>query len=172
LDDGGAIFVLPIQNPDGYERRRRANSNGEDLNRSFPNEGNNNRPFHQPETKLLAEWTDTYINQTNTEFKISIDYHCCQGSLLLPWAWTRSRSIPVPEFAAHEELGKKLKAQIPEHIYGQSSTTIGYSAVGTSMDYWYNQYGALSGVLEGDYRDEKNRFPAHVRWWETMIQAL
>ncbi len=172
LDNGGAIFVLPIQNPDGYERDRRTNSNGEDLNRSFPNEGNGNRDFHQPETKSLAEWKDNYLTETGAEFKISIDYHCCQGSLLLPLAWTRSRSIPAPEYEAHAQLGRLLTAQIPEHIFGQSSRTIGYSAVGTSMDYWYAKYGTLSGVLEGDYRTEKGRFDQHVRWWDTMISSL
>jgi hypothetical protein len=172
LNNDGAIFVLPIQNPDGYERRRRANSNGHDLNRSFPNPGNNYKPFHQPETTLLAEWKDEFITTTGTEFKLSIDYHCCQGSLLLPWAYTRNVRIPIPEFEAHEALGRLLVAEIPGHRFGQSSTTIGYEAVGTSMDYWYDKYGALSGVLEGKYRVEKNNFEAHVRWWTNMIDQL
>ena len=72
------IHILPSMNPDGYERARlndcmgasgRNNSNGKDLNRSFPDLFEcNDEPF-EPETAAVVNW----LNDNN--FVLSANFH-------------------------------------------------------------------------------------------------
>jgi predicted deacylase len=38
LEGGGLVYLVPIVNPDGYERRQRENRQGYDLNRDWPSD--------------------------------------------------------------------------------------------------------------------------------------
>ncbi len=55
------VVLIPISNPDGYERKRRHNANGVDLNRNFPAENfrakrrHGNKPLSQPESKAIFD---------------------------------------------------------------------------------------------------------------------
>ncbi|MGD2110710.1 MAG: M14 family zinc carboxypeptidase [Phycisphaerae bacterium] len=56
------VWIVPLMNPDGYERspRRRYNENGEDLNRNFPdvfNSPSNTTDGREPETAVIMEWS-------------------------------------------------------------------------------------------------------------------
>ncbi len=69
LDTGWVI--VPLVNPDGYERRRRRNANGVDLNRNFPTENwtcaaRRSRMFggtvagSEPETQAVIDAVESY----------------------------------------------------------------------------------------------------------------
>jgi protein MpaA len=55
------VVLIPISNPDGYERKMRHNANGVDLNRNFPAENyrskrrHGNKPLTQPESKAIFD---------------------------------------------------------------------------------------------------------------------
>jgi protein MpaA len=63
--------VVPVVNPDGYERRRRRNANGVDINRNFPTRNwqralprsrmfGGNAPAGEPETRAVIEAVGQY----------------------------------------------------------------------------------------------------------------
>ena len=59
LVDDVEIWIVPLMNPDGYDRttRTRNNAQGYDLNRSFPDLGESNDPSGYPtEVGLLMNW--------------------------------------------------------------------------------------------------------------------
>jgi carboxypeptidase D len=66
------LYVMPMFNPDGYESNTRANANGVDLNRDFPNtwtSPSDTTTGRQPETAA-------YMNFTKSrQFKLSLMYH-------------------------------------------------------------------------------------------------
>ena len=118
LDRGGLIYLIPIVNPDGYERVRRENENGKDLNRNFDvrryvtklaqaQRGDlvlsledlselaayvNGPKLTEPESRALAEAMKVELSQSNAKLKLTIDYHCCQedtrGALIHEWGDT------------------------------------------------------------------------------------
>ena len=55
------VVLIPISNPDGYERKRRYNANGVDLNRNFPADNfrakrrHGNKPLSQPESRAIFD---------------------------------------------------------------------------------------------------------------------
>ena len=60
------VVIIPIANPDGYQRRERYNTNGVDLNRNFP-AGNRTEetihgdaPLSEPESRALMRALTTY----------------------------------------------------------------------------------------------------------------
>jgi hypothetical protein len=88
LNAGGIIYIIPILNPDGYERRTRENADGVDLNRDFDLLPAHEQKFREPETRLLAQYLDGDIVASHARLKLTVDYHCCDGSLLFPWSYT------------------------------------------------------------------------------------
>ena len=85
---GGVVFVVPILNPDGYEARQRENAQGQDLNRDWSIKAAGNNGFTQPETRLLAERIRQEAQAGNLAVKATMEYHCCIGGLIYPWAYT------------------------------------------------------------------------------------
>ncbi|HOJ33554.1 MAG TPA: M14 family zinc carboxypeptidase [Candidatus Hydrogenedentes bacterium] len=80
LVDETAIWVVPLMNPDGYERGTRNNANGVDLNRSFPKYPDDftgtvysGAPLldtgRQPETAALMRWAKA------NSFVLSANFH-------------------------------------------------------------------------------------------------
>lgn len=47
-----------------------------------------------------------------------------------------------------------------------------YSAVGTTLDYWYDKFSAVSFTYEGSRSIEKNLLDGHVMWWEKSFDSL
>lgn len=56
LSNGGVIYIAPILNPDGYDRRERENDHGVDLNRDYTVVKAGVTGFHEIETKNLTNY--------------------------------------------------------------------------------------------------------------------
>lgn len=92
------IYIMPSMNPDGSERRQRANANGYDLNRNFPDwkRGDvNTDKNRQPETRSIMKFQD------KRNFALSANYH--GGALVVNYPWDTSHD-PHP----HDELVQYL----------------------------------------------------------------
>ena len=63
---GRCAVVVPVVNPDGFERDRRRNANGVDLNRNFPAENwkeswrRGTEPLSEPESRFVAHLIEAY----------------------------------------------------------------------------------------------------------------
>ena len=63
---GRRVVLIPVVNPDGYNRRRRYNANRIDLNRNFPAENRSNnrrngkRALSEPESRAIHEAIQRY----------------------------------------------------------------------------------------------------------------
>lgn len=76
------LFIMPSMNPDGSEMRRRANANGVDLNRDFPEfvRNDQNTPQgRQPETQAVMNF------QKTRNFSLSANFHGGAVCVNYPW---------------------------------------------------------------------------------------
>lgn len=172
FDEGGAVYIAPILNPDGYAKRIRTNLNKKDLNRDFTVRRKNHFAFKEIETKALSEWLADEIQVSGRKLAVTMDYHCCIGAVLRPWSFKTSNppSTDMVKFDTvgrilHEVFGNKYK-------YGTTPDILGYEAVGTSKDFYYETYGAIALTFEGKYKKEHQRFKEHTEMWQKMISAI
>ncbi len=171
---GGAFFVLPILNPYGYKKRTRKNVNRIDLNRDFTNVMTNDVLFTQSETRNIAGWIDNYLNVNAAKLILTMDYHCCyNGTLLFPWGYTKD-PIPIEDREDFNAVGELMRTSFGSNRidYGPVGDILWYLANGSSMDYWYAQYGALAMTFEGRYRKESANLQKHIHWWESIISLF
>jgi len=169
---GGAFMVIPIFNPYGYSKRVRTNSASKDLNRDYSNILTAVNRFTQKETQLSVKWIDNFLSQTNAQFVLSMDYHCCfNGSLLQPWSHTETPIVP-PDRLKQDMLGELLKKQFADAVYGPVTDILWYAPDGTSMDYFYGKYGAIAGAYEGRNTVEANYFNKHVEWFKDIVEEF
>lgn len=172
LANGGIIYVIPILNPDGYDDDERGNSRGVDLNRDFDLPPTGDRFFREPETRLLTQWLDQELIASGARLKVTLDYHCCVGALVLPWAYSDD-PLPTEANQRHVEVALAMQQILGrEYAYGNSSQIVGYNSKGTSKDYYYAKYDAVAFTFEGAYRDEAAKFPQHTRWWDGILGRL
>lgn len=172
---GGALLVVPIVNPDGYDRRRRGNSRRVDLNRDWPSSVSTvPAQFEEPETIALASWINSYL-QSNpmTKLNLAMDYHCCvDGMLLKPWGYQKGKHLSDSESQRFNYFIDPMLKYFPNPGKVGTPPDLLYSAQGTTLDYWYAEYGAISLTYEGTRRKEKDYLQYHVLWWEDMLQNL
>ena len=172
LDGGNIIYVIPIFNPDGYENRTRRNTKNVDLNRDFEHKPTKTKGFTQPETKLYADFVDSELLIQNASLSISLDYHCCVGSWLYPWAY-KKEDMNGGEKKRHTDMLELVKPAFgPKYYYGTYWSVLSYLAWGTSTDYFYEKYGALSYIFEGARRVEDENFDAHAEMWDIFLGEL
>ncbi len=170
------IYIMPMQNPDGYiydgngvyENRAawRKNRNdstpnyavGVDLNRNWDiawEDGNTDPSSNQYRGEApFSEYENWHLR----DFMLSRDIqsyqniHSYHGSLLIPWAYTTDPS-PHDEWyrgmAAHmTSLTSRMGDQSWHYAYGQADELIGYSPPGTALDWIYDISGATSLCYE------------------------
>lgn len=80
--DNTEIFIMPSMNPDGSQRRQRANANGYDLNRNFPEytrNDENTSASRQPETIAIMKF------QAQRNFSLSANFH--GGAVVVNYPW-------------------------------------------------------------------------------------
>ena len=171
LNQGGAFIFVPILNPDGYEARTRENANGEDLNRDWDVTPAGFKGFREIETKSLAEKIQALTQSPyNLRIEMTVDYHCCVGAILYPWSYTKA-PLPPLDLAAHIQVSEIAKEAL-DIGHGTTNDILGYMPVGTTKDYYYDHYGALSFTFEGRYESENMLLPKHVQWWEKTIAKI
>lgn len=170
LDQGGVIYLAPILNPDGYDRRERENRNGIDLNRDYTVLAANVQGFKEVETRSLFEYLSNDLG--SVKLKVAMDYHCCIGALLYPWSFTG------PVLSAADKQKHLLVASIMQSSIGpgvRAGTTpviLGYSAKGTSKDFYFEHFGALGFTYEGRRNKEHKFFEEHTSMWEGILKNL
>ena len=173
LASGGVVLVVPILNPDGYAERRRANRNRKDLNRDWPTPGNTLSEPTQPENLALFNYIKAFTNVHNISVNVAVDYHCCgSGMLLLPWGYQRGQYME-PDAQHESDIVEQMFRSSFER-YGRIGTPpdLLYSAVGTTLDYWHAEYGAVSFTYEGNYGTEKENLPSHLSWFDKIFNRL
>jgi hypothetical protein len=82
------IFIMPSMNPDGSERRSRANARGKDLNRNFPNiirDTQSTTAGREPETQAVMNF------QASRQFALSANFHGGAVVANYPWDSTYDR---------------------------------------------------------------------------------
>ena len=81
------LYIMPSMNPDGSKRKQRANANGYDLNRNFPNWDSNlsTTATRQPETVAVMNY------QASRQFSLSANFHGGAVCVNYPWDSTKVR---------------------------------------------------------------------------------
>ena len=80
---------------------------------------------------------------------------------------------PADDVARHEAIGVLMKKDIgEEYNVGTTPNILGYSAIGTTKDYYYERYNAAAFTFEGAYKVEQKNFEKHVKFWDEVLQNL
>ncbi len=173
FDKKGVIYIVPIFNPDGYDKRMRENSARQDLNRDFSLESKKQFRFVHNETKTWKEFLEKEISKYELDLKVSMDYHCCYGALLFPWAYTTRIPLKPAAQKKHDAMGELMKKEInSKYIYGSTGEILWYTPKGTSKDYYYDKFNAISATFEGEYNVEDQNFSKHTKWWSEILNNL
>jgi hypothetical protein len=175
LASGGSLIVVPIVNPDGYNRRRRGNARNADVNRDWPNSKRAEPAgFKQPESEALANLVINYLSSHPlTGLNFALDYHCCvDGMLLKPWGFEKGTYMTQSESTRYNNFIDPMNKYFPKPGKVGTPPDLLYSADGTTLDYWYDKYGAISLTYEGTRRREKDNLNYHVLWWEDILRNL
>lgn len=168
---GGVLVIIPVVNPDGFTHGTRENGRGQDLNRDFDLPPMHELHFREIETRSLAQWLDRELALKALQLRLTVDYHCCDGSLLNSWAYTDA--VPSVDQPAFDRIAQLLHQDIdPSYAVGATSAVLGYLAHGTSKDYYYSKYHALAFTFEGSYRDEAGKFARHTVWWDHVLAQV
>jgi hypothetical protein len=172
INSGGVLYVVPIFNPDGYERDERENANNVDLNRDYTVVPLKIPGFTQPETLNLVNYLERDLVASNAKLVFTLDYHCCIGAFIHPWSFTK-KSIPIKDLETHQTLAKRL-IQIfgSRYLYGSTYDVLGYLGKGTSKDYYYDHFGAISFTYEGEFEKEKDKLNLHLKLWDDIFQTV
>src|SRR3989338_908319 len=102
LIDNAHISIMVSMNPDGFELRRRANAQGYDLNRNFPDQFEGSPYSFQPETQAVMDWS------LRRNFMLSSNLH--GGDLVANYPWDGNaghrsgRYTGTPDDAAFRQL--------------------------------------------------------------------
>ena len=171
IDRGGVFVLIPLLNPDGYEARERENANGVDLNRDWDVPPAGFSGFKEPETSTLKKQLEVMsLSDLSLTYQVTVDYHCCIGALLHPWSYTQT-PLPQSDLDKHSGIGELVKQNLGVP-FGTTGDILGYYPLGTSKDYYYHRYRALSFTYEGRYREEDKYLEKHLAWWEAIVQWL
>ncbi len=132
----------------------------------------NEKRFKHPETRDLAAFVEKEVVSGNTKLSLTMDYHCCQGSLLYPWSYSATRKMPQADIDRHESVAKFMQTHIGQNYkYGRTSDLLGYAPKGTTKDYFYAKYGAAAFTFEGKKNSEVNKFEGHTKMWLDIIKS-
>ncbi len=164
LLDDTALWILPLMNPDGLERRSRMNANGVDLNRDFPiyaedftsdffaAGGTLDTAGRQPETVHVMEWSARHA------FALTANFHT--GALVVNYPYDYEPGVPsgVPAESPDEDLIRDLAiryamhnppmSQSPAFPGGVVNGSAWFSIQGSMQDWQYRYMGAIETTLE------------------------
>ncbi len=148
------IDFIPVVNPDGFSLQERYD-NGSDPNRSYPYP---DKPDATPTASIAAELRFIERNPMIG----SIDFHAYSGLVMYPWSYTRQPLESLAK-AKFETLTGKMAAT-NQYGHGQISEIL-YTAVGSSIDYFFWKYKAVAlGIELGDSKaPSPNEFPKYIQ---------
>ncbi|HTR21268.1 MAG TPA: M14 family zinc carboxypeptidase [Gemmatimonadales bacterium] len=171
------IWVIPVENPDGYQytfttdrlwrKNRRLNGNGTygvDLNRNYPefwgydDAGSSSAPdaetyrgtgpASEPETRAMLTFHAAHPPV------VAVSYHTYSGLVLYPYGFRAgdfSSDQPFLEALAGTDLAPSVKDSVPASIrtaYHPGPTWTLYSTNGEYNDWAYRAHGALAFTPE------------------------
>jgi len=174
INGGGVLIYVPIFNPDGYAAVRRTNANGLDLNRDFSLKQFPGKVITQPETKQIAAMVQESLQQTKSVLSVSVDYHCCIGALLYPYSYSRPTPpvVPPANLTAMRGIGAMMQTIFKtKYPFGTTPDILGYDAVGTTKDYYYENYNSASFTFEGE-GSGKDKLDEHVKFWDSIFGSV
>jgi len=152
LVDSAEIWINPLANPDGTYRlgdstvsgATRANANGVDLNRNFPDPAAGNHPdgnLWQPETVVMMDLAEAH------SFTISANHHSGTEVVNYPWdTWFRRHA----DDAWYQEISHHY-ADTAQH-YGFGTYMIGYNDGITNGYDWYRVTGGRQDYMTYERR--------------------
>lgn len=168
---GGSIYFIPIFNPDGYDTRQRGNSRGVDLNRDFTVRQAKFEGFREVETSAARDMLLGQLQREQQKLLITMDYHCCIGAALYPWSFKPAPQLPPEHLALFKNYGTIMQKIFGTNFrVGTTPDVLGYNAIGTSKDYYYETLGSMSFTYEGEEDIEYKKLPQHIQMWKTLIQ--
>lgn len=141
LVDEVEIWIVPLMNPDGYDRspRTRTNAQGIDLNRSFPDpytSPNNTPAGRATETQVIMNWSFAH------SFTLSANFH--GGALVVNYPFDNNASgssvyTPTPD----DDLFIWVSEQYSQHNLPMWNSPSFYHGITNGAD-WY----AISGGMQ------------------------
>lgn len=140
---GQTIFVIPVLNIGGYNRRQRnevdAKGMSRDPNRDYPGPCATEGPFHLKSTSALAEFV------SREKIVNSATLHTHYPAVVFPWGIS-SRDLATPYPDVFQQLVNW--ATEDSHYQTGNSTEVMYPADGTFEDYAYWKHGVWSILFE------------------------
>ncbi len=162
------VVAVPIANPDGVldvdrnlrsGRRRlvRFNRRGVDLNRNFPAHWNRlslsrlmlgrHRPGSAPASEPEVRAITAFLTGSMVDRALSL--HSFGGAVLHPYGARMRPPLDVAEhrrWAAH--IAERADARRPYRVVQCSHWLPGFTAPGMELDYFHDQHGAVSLLVE------------------------
>lgn len=141
------IFIMPSMNPDGSEKRERANANFYDLNRNFPlwNDKKESTKERQPETIAVMNF------QKSRQFSLSANFHGGAVCVNYPWDSTLERH-PLDDLLIELSLAYSIHNtpmyQSSEFERGITNGADWYTVKGGMQDWSYVFYNDLQVTIE------------------------
>lgn len=129
------LWIVPLMNPDGYDRtpRTRYNAHGVDLNRNFPNLFDpNTTAGREPETAHVMNWTAAH------SFTVSANFH--GGALVVNYPF--DNYDPGSQYSPDNDLFVFISEAYSHHnppMWGSSSF---YHGITNGAD-WYVIHGSM-----------------------------
>jgi carboxypeptidase D len=145
LLDHSEIFIMPSMNPDGFERGRRENANGYDLNRNFPDRFDS--PTDTPDGRQIEVQHFMRLVDAN-HFVSGISWHGGEICFNLPWGNMQNRPENLfGDDAFFNPIGREyttLNAPMYDNDYDNfdHGLTYGYEwyPVSGGQNDWMNYY--------------------------------
>jgi hypothetical protein len=168
---GGEMVFIPVMNPDGYQARQRSNAHGVDLNRDFSLLRTKHPASKESETKNYTAFLANELASTGRKLRFTLDYHCCIGATILPWAY--GKAVPIegkdaPRYALLRQLSKDILGVAA----GTPWEILGYTADGSTIDHFLETYGTAAIGYEGEYKKEHTYFDKHAAFLDAVVKAL
>jgi len=175
--DETELWIMPLMNPDGYIARQRANSNGVDLNRNFPDRISD--PFNTPGGRELE--TQAVMNFSNEHtFVLSANFHA--GALVTNYPYDSNETgNPVYTTCPDDQLFIELCKTYSSHNSPMWNSPYFPDGITNGAD-WYVVYGGMQdwnyvwlGCNEVTIELNDNKWPdaAHLpALWEDNRESM
>lgn len=135
LVNGVEIWIVPLMNPDGYDRspRTRGNANGVDLNRDFPDYGEaNSTAGRQVETAIIMNWTGQHT------FTCSANFH--GGALVVNYPFDNEDT--GSRYSPDDDLFQFISLEYSQTNLPMYNSTSFFHGITNGAD-WYFVYGGM-----------------------------